>query len=286
VSASPQRSMPAASLTKSDLWTHAVAVWANAYRVAILALFHGKVREGLRLLLATVGYWRFWPNAVVAKLVGPGAKRILDVSSPKVLSLYLGRARRSITATDLDDAKIFSRWAMLARISGVKAYEVQYQDARKLTYPHDSFDLVYSISVIEHIPGNGDTEALEEFGRVTKPGGIVMVEVPYRHQNKDYFFDYDSKGAALATPQFYERHYDATTLQARLMNPRGLRLIGKMYQGEALPVDHWIATRRLPGPIRMLVLPLEPLIAAVNMWLRAEPTGERPLAAILVFQKG
>jgi SAM-dependent methyltransferase len=286
LSASPQRSTPAASLTKSGLWTHAVAVWVNAYRVAILALFHGKMREGLRLMLATVGYWRFWPNAVVAKLAGRDVTHVLDVSSPKVLSLYLGRQRRSVTATDLDDAKIFSRWAMLARISGVQDYEVQYQDARKLTYADDSFDLVYSISVIEHIPGNGDTEALEEFGRVTKPGGIVMVEVPYRHQHKDYFFDYDSKGAPLATPQFYERHYDATTLQARLMNPRGLRLIGKLYQGEALPVDSWIATRRLPGPVRMLVLPFEPLLAAVNMWLHSEPSGARPLAAILVFQKG
>jgi SAM-dependent methyltransferase len=285
VSRNLQSDTTLACWTKSELLRDAFGVWANAYRVAFLALLNGKLREGLRLMLATVGYWRFWPNAIVAKLAGPDSARILDVSSPKVLSLYLGRSPRSITATDLDDSKIFSRWAMLARLSGVMDYEVQYQDARKLTYENDTFDLVYSISVIEHIPENGDTEALEEFGRVVRPGGIVMVEVPYRHQGKDYFFDYDSKGAPLSTPQFYERHYDGKTLEARLMNPRGLRLIGKTYQGEALPVDHWIATRRLPGPVRMLILPLEPLLAAVNMWLLPEPEGARPLAAVLVFQK-
>jgi SAM-dependent methyltransferase len=272
-------------LGRSGLWSHAIAVWANAYRVAVLALINGKLRDGLRLLLATVGYWRFWPNAVVVKYAGTHAARILDVSSPKMLSLYLGHAKRSITATDLDDRKIFSRWAVLARISGVVDYEVQYQDARKLAYPDNSFDLVYSISVIEHIPGDGDTEALEEFGRVVRPGGVIVVEVPYRHKEEDIFLNYDSKGAPLETPQFYERHYDARTLESRLINARGVRLIAKSYQFESLPVDPWIATPRLPRLVRLAILPFEPLLAALNMDLREEPRGAYPLAAILVFQK-
>jgi SAM-dependent methyltransferase len=273
------------TLTRSDLWGPGVAVWANCYRVAFLALVKGRVREGLRLMLASVGYWRFWPNALIAHLLRSGAQRVLDVSSPKVLSLYLGARGKPIVATDLDDSKIFSRWQTLARLSGVKDYTVEYQDARKLSYPDNSFDAVYSISVIEHIPGKGDTEALEDFGRVVRPGGLVVVEVPYRHQGKDHFFEYDSKGAPLASPQFYERHYDAGSLAARLFNPAGLQLIGKVFQGESLPVDPWIATRRLPRLFRTCILPFEPLLAAFNMWLRPEPAGPRPLAAILIFQK-
>ena len=285
MSPNQQRSAPPVFLGTSGLWSHAIVVWANAYRVAILALINGKLRDGLRLLLATVGYWRFWPNAIVVKYAGPDVKRILDVSSPKMLSLYLGRAKRSITATDLNDAKIFSRWAMLAKVSGVTDYEVQYQDARKLAYPDNSFDLVYSISVIEHIPDNGDTEALEEFGRVAKPGGVVIVEVPYRHEAEDVFLNYDSKGAPVATPQFYEHHYDEKMLEARLMNPRGLRLIAMTYQFELLPIDPWISTPRLPRLLRLAILPFEPLLAAVNMGLRPRPTGAHPLGATLVFEK-
>ena len=200
----------------------------------------------VRLLMASVGYWRYWPNAVVAKLTPAKNAAILDVSSPKVLSLYLASRGHTLTATDLDDAKIFSRWQKLARYSGPGSYKAEYQDARHLAYPDNSFDIVYSISVIEHIPDRGDAEALEEFGRVVRPGGHVIVEVPYRHQGRDYFFDYDSKGARLENPQFYERHYDAKTLRERLMNPAGLKLTGVLYQGEQRAIDPWIATRRLP----------------------------------------
>jgi hypothetical protein len=252
----------------------------------MLALLHGKVREGLRSMLARVGYWRFWPNAVVAKLAGADVAHILDVSSPKILSLYLGRTagRSRLRISTMRKSSAGGPW--LARISGVQDYEVQYQDARKLTLCERFIRSRVLHQRHRTHSRQGDTGALEEFGRVTKPGGIVMVEVPYRHQHKDYFFDYDSEGAPLATPQFYERHYDATTLQIRLMNPRGLRLIRKMYQGEALPVDRWIATRRLPGPVRMLVLPFEPLLAAVNVWLRPEPSRARPLRRFSFFSEG
>jgi SAM-dependent methyltransferase len=277
---------PTRTFGKSDLRPHASAVLANCYKVAFRALAGGHIREGLRLLMASVGYWRYWPNAVVAKLTPAKNAAILDVSSPKVLSLYLASRGHALTATDLDDAKIFSRWQKLARYSGPGSYKAEYQDARHLAYPDNSFDIVYSISVIEHIPDRGDAEALEEFGRVLRPGGHVIVEVPYRHQGRDYFFDYDSKGARLENPQFYERHYDAKTLRERLMNPAGLKLAGVLYQGERRAVDPWIATRRLPRILRTLVLPFEPVLASWNMWVLPEPSGERPLAAILIFQKG
>ena len=78
----------------------------------------------------------------------------------------------------------------------------------------------------------------------------MIIEVPYRHHGREYFFDYDSKGTLLEKPEFYERHYDAKTLRDRLMSPEGLKLLGVLYQGERYAIDRWRPTGRLPRILR------------------------------------
>jgi hypothetical protein len=95
---------------------------------------------------------------------------------------------------------------------------------------------------------------------------------------------YDSKGFKLDTPRFYERYYDNGWLDSRLQAP-GLVLDQRWILGEWLPIDPWIATPRLPRPLRLLLLPFEPLLALVNYWMRKDDTSGRPLAALLVFRK-
>jgi SAM-dependent methyltransferase len=244
----------------------------------------GRWREGLKQLFAPIGYWRLWPNAVVlAAQRAQGARTVLDVSSPKALSLVLARDSE-VRATDLDDPALMTRWKPTAEALGLASYRVQFEDACALDFPDRSFDLVYSISVIEHIPKTGDTRALEEFARVVKPGGLVVVEVPFRRQYEEISLPYDSKGAPLESPRFYERHYDLKALNERLIVP-GLSLKAQWILGEWLPIDPWIATPRLPRPIRLAILPFEPLLAVLNYWMRSDDSKGRPLAAIRVFQR-
>ncbi|MGI9272587.1 MAG: class I SAM-dependent methyltransferase [Woeseiaceae bacterium] len=50
-------------------------------------------------------------------------------------------------------------------------------DTRSLSYPDDSFDLVYSLGVVEHFP---ETDvAVKEHVRVTKKGGHVLITTPH-----------------------------------------------------------------------------------------------------------
>ncbi len=265
----------------------AFRIYGFALAAGVRALRAGLFTEGVKLLVAPVGYWRFLPNAVVLEefaRLGPDA-RVLDASSPKLLSLFLaGHTTGEVCATDLNDEKIFTRWQRLARALKRPNYRVEYQDARQLTYPDESFDLIYSISVIEHIPGMGDADALAEFRRLLKPGGRIVVEVPYRRTHEERFAHYDSKGAPLAAPEFYERHYNAAWLHERLEIP-GLRVTRRLILGETLPLDPWIAATRLPRPLRIAVLPFEPLLAAFNYWARPDDTRGRPLAALLVYEK-
>jgi SAM-dependent methyltransferase len=265
----------------------------SALRVYLFALWYGlrtilagELLEGLKLLFAPVGYWRFYPNAFVwQEFLNQNNPRVLDVSSPKLMSLILSAHTSSqVHATDLSDEKIFTRWQRVAKALKLKNYFTEYQDAQRLTYADESFDLVYSISVIEHIPNNGDSLALAEFRRVLKPKGVLVVEVPYRREREEIMANYDSKGMPLDTPQFYERHYDAAWLRERLVID-GLSVEQSVVLGESLPIDPWIAIDRLPRLLRVAVLPFEPLLAMLNYWVRSDDSSGHPLAALLVYRK-
>jgi len=54
------------------------------------------------------------------------------------------------------------------------------QDVRRLDYGDQEFDIVYSMSVIEHVEGqSGDSEAIREMVRVLRPGGLLLASVPF-----------------------------------------------------------------------------------------------------------
>jgi SAM-dependent methyltransferase len=266
--------------------TRALRVYLFGLRLGLRIIAAGLLLEGIKILMSPVGYWRFLPNAfTLEEFQQKDRACVLDLGSPKLLSLFLAsHDTAEIHATDLDDEKIFSRWKRIADVCGLKNYHVKYEDGRRLSYPDEYFDLVYSISVIEHIPGNGDIQALAEFRRVLKPNGVAVVEVPYRRTYEETLLPYDSKGAPLAEPQFYERHYDAQQLTRRLLTA-GLEVKKKMILGEWLPIDPWIATHRLPRLLRILLLPIEPFLAALNYWSRNDDARGRPLGALIVYRK-
>lgn len=262
----------------------AFAAYGFAIATGLRAIIHGSFVIGLKLLVAPVGYWRFLVNGVVLEIFArTQPRRVLDVSSPKLLSLMLAR-QAEVWATDLDDPAIYRYWGKLASVLQLKSYRPEYQDATRLRYPDETFDLVYSISVIEHIPGRGDCDALVEFRRVLKPGGTLVIEVPYRRISAEITAGYDSKGAPLSDTRFYERHYDAESLKSRLC-PEGLMVEDRAILGEKLPFDAWISGRRLPKLVRIALLPFEPWMAAINYWIRPTDSCGRPLAAMIVYRK-
>ena len=55
-------------------------------------------------------------------------------------------------------------------------------------FDDDSFDLVYTMIVLQHMPRRYQREYVHEFFRVLRPGGVAMFEMPdgpdYRHPNE------------------------------------------------------------------------------------------------------
>jgi SAM-dependent methyltransferase len=148
------------------------------------------------------------------------------------------RARCELYATDIRGYFVGATSHFLTRIGHGgrlgRDIHLEAQDARQFSYPDASFDRVFSISVLEHIPGDGDTRAMQEIQRVLRPGGVVTLTVPfaasgYREQFKRGDV-YERRGDA--APTFYQRFYDLAALQARLVEPSGLALVETTFFGE------------------------------------------------------
>jgi SAM-dependent methyltransferase len=153
-------------------------------------------------------------------------RAVLDVGSPKLFGLYLAnRFDLDVVLTDITSLNIHEyrvMWRALAdRARGRAAFLLQ--DGRDLSFEDGSFDIVYSMSVLEHIEGKGgDSRAITELVRVLKPGGLLVVSVPFGptflEQQRVGF-----AGAARKTKDretyFFQRIYDRHQFTRRLVEP-------------------------------------------------------------------
>jgi SAM-dependent methyltransferase len=229
-------------------------------RLGLRSLGLAHKRAALARLLNPLSYPRGMEFAVTLRgLKLPPDGRVLDIGSPKLLFCWLA-ANTSLVmhATDIMDSFIEPTRGLLSRLGlseevGTRLC-LERQDARDLTYPEGFFDVVYSVSVVEHIPDDGDSAALREIGRVLGPGGRACLTVPFAASGyretwvrRDVFERRRRPGERI----FFQRHYDLPALDRRLVQPSGLRLESLTYFGEPwLPFDRfWNAlplTARLP----------------------------------------
>ncbi|PWC04118.1 methyltransferase domain-containing protein [Agromyces badenianii] len=118
--------------------------------------------------------WRTVENsaAYLAPHLREGA-RVLDVGSgPGTITLDLARRVRPGAVIGIDaSAEVVARAAGLARSEGVANVEFAVGDAYALDFDDDTFDVVHAHQVLQHL--SRPVEALREFRRVTKRGGVV-----------------------------------------------------------------------------------------------------------------
>lgn len=246
---------------------------------------------GLKRLALPVSYWRSVEFAYVwRQLALADGARILDLGSPKDLAAMLARHRGyEVVATDILPQAIHlsERYARAQRLHGRGRGLVhsEIQDGRALTYADGSFDAAYSVSVLEHIPDRGDSEAIRELVRVVRPGGVVVVTVPFDRRYRETFVDgpvYERQPVG-SEKVFFERHYDRSSLAARLIDGTGADLVDLQFWGEGA-----IRTERLLdrlGPLRLPLSPLEAWLAAALL-RNVEPEGEgHPMAASFTLRK-
>ncbi len=112
-------------------------------------------------------------DAVLALKPQQGA-RVLDVGTGTgAIPVRLAAARPDLRIVGVDlSAAMLVRARRRARDAGVKV-EFRKVSARRLSYRARSFDLVLSNSLLHHLPD--PVPALNEFARVLRPGGSLLV---------------------------------------------------------------------------------------------------------------
>jgi len=77
-----------------------------------------------------------------------------------------------VVATDIVQSSL-SLVEELGRVVGVKNLSVHHEDAEALSYEDNSFDVVFSDAVLQHVPN--EEKMVSEMARVAKPGGMVII---------------------------------------------------------------------------------------------------------------
>jgi SAM-dependent methyltransferase len=194
----------------------------------------------------------------------PEKGRVLDLASPKLLFLWLAaKSQLDLTATDIMDGFIPQARYLLGRLGLAEEIggrlRLETQDARALAYADGTFDAAYSISVVEHIPDDGDSRALREIARVLRPGGRLSLTVPFATRYAEEWVGRDvfERRRRSAERLFFQRRYDTAALEKRIIAPSGLREVERAYFGEpALRFDrYW---NRLPMALRLPVAWAQP----------------------------
>jgi len=215
-------------------------------KISFKYLLRGNLYYFLRYLLNEINYWRHVEFAYVYEKIDSKGKKILDISSAKAFAFFLAENNKvesvDIWEKEIDRCKKSEIILNDKKISS--NLNLQVADARRLPYPDNYFDYIYSISVIEHIKEEGDSIVIKEMERVLKKGGKCILTMPYNFLGYNVFRKEDVyKNKFTNKKMFFERKYDLNTARYRIIDKTKLKLINLELYKEKYPFQE--RTRKL-----------------------------------------
>lgn len=191
--------------------------------------FHGRLQPLSYLYALPISRYLEYPWTANA-LQPVDGQTLLDVgASRSPLTILFAHQGAEVVALDLDSL-VMDLPTMATRAgltAAARSITPRLHDAREMPYPDGSFGRVCSVSVLEHIPGDGDTIVAREMARVLAPGGLMALTLPYGQQ-------YRPPGPDPAQEQ-YQRIYDDAALQERVIEPTGLNVVKREHFGVRMP---------------------------------------------------
>jgi SAM-dependent methyltransferase len=201
----------------------------DSARLALRSLIrkHDGVSDGeiYRMLFTPVESTRYFEFGLAWEFLSDmPIERYLDVSSPRLFPLALvahrSKARAELINPTQEDLKLT---AALVRSCGLADRCTLWNSLiEEAPFPPNTFDLITSLSVIEHIPA--DKNALQRMWDLLKPAGRLVVSVPCAGVAEEQHIDVDHFG--LQRPDengffFLQYVYDDALLHERFYSVLG-----------------------------------------------------------------
>jgi 2-polyprenyl-3-methyl-5-hydroxy-6-metoxy-1,4-benzoquinol methylase len=174
--------------------------------------------RGLSYLLTPVSSFRYFELPFALAALPLQSQRFLDIASPRLFSLYVARkyVNCQINAINPDNRDI-EETRVIARLLDLKNISMEARAVDTLEPTGLPYDCITSLSVIEHIPGDGaDAEAVARMFSLLRAGGRLIVTVPVdrcywlEYREHDY---YGTAGGKKTEGYFFQRYYDDQSLK-------------------------------------------------------------------------
>jgi SAM-dependent methyltransferase len=195
-------------------------------KLSMFFLVKFKFDKFFKLLLNPVSIVRYFEFDFALKSTDWSlCKNVLDISSPRLFSLYIKKYYPEINYKmvnpDKRDLRITEEYFKTTGLN--KKIEFFPCDASNLPFPNDFFDVIISISVIEHIPKDKDIRSIKEIWRCLKPSGRLILTFPtariYREEYRNHRPYNLNQAKRKRRGFFFARIYDHNAIKKRILDP-------------------------------------------------------------------
>lgn len=196
--------------------------------------------EGLLYFLNPVSSVRYFEFPFTWSALQDGANRCLDVSSPRLFSLYAAQHRQNMHIDMINpDARDIAITARIMHRLDYTNVTCEAVGVEALSRRKEKYDCIWAISVIEHIFGEYDDGAAMRFmwGALAY-GGRLILTVPVDRTYWEEYRDadpYSTQAEAASGKYFFQRYYDEDAIHTRLLAPIGQHPKVIQWFGERTP---------------------------------------------------
>ena len=179
------------------------------------------------------------------------ARSFLDVSSPRLLPLMALGLKPGLRADLINpDKKDLPATVTMAKYFGVADRCTFHSNLiQEAVLKPNSFDLITSMSVIEHI--SDDKEAVSKMWSLLKPGGTLLISVPcaakasaeYTNLNDYELINPDDNGFV-----FWQRYYDEELIRQNIFSITGIPTHLKIYAEKKAGTYHLNVMQKRSDP--------------------------------------
>jgi SAM-dependent methyltransferase len=207
--------------------------------LGLRALLRGDISRALRLITDPMDSFRYFEVEFAARVArDQPIQNYLDVSSPRLVPIMVLKQHRSAVSDLLNplEQDLAETAALTASLGLSARCTLHTAFIEHAGLAPESFDLITSISVVEHIPD--DSQAIASMWRLLRPNGKLVLTIPCAREACDEYTDLDEYALFSKDEKgfvYWQRYYDEEALAKRIWSitgrPTSMKILGERRPG-------------------------------------------------------